>query len=178
MPTIGDLNRLRSTFGRSFAIAGAAVPRDNFNTWMIPKPSRGRFALAVRKKRYNSAPFKIADNSSVSAPSAPCPIINAHYAHGPDRRDGATTYATQERVLADGNGKSFSETVSGTATEGETESIDDIFHPRCPSREWNRDAFIEPLGKYPFGAVQPRTSKTSDHDRDLDRAAVRWQISQ
>jgi hypothetical protein len=178
VPTIGDLNRLRSTFCRCLAIAGTAVPRDNFDTGMIAKPCRGRFALAVGKKRHNTAPFKIADDGSVPATSAPCPIIYTHDTRGPNRRDGATTDAPQERVLADGNGESFGEIVSGASTEGQTEPIDDIFHASRSSREWNRDTFIKPLGKYRSWATPPRTPKTPDRDQYLNRTAMRRQISQ
>jgi hypothetical protein len=83
MPTISDLNGLWCAFGRRFAVAGAAIARDNLDIGMIAKPSRCRVALAVRKKRYNAAPFKIADNSSVSTTSAPRPIVDTHYAQRP-----------------------------------------------------------------------------------------------
>lgn len=178
MPTVGNLDRLWSAFGRSFAVAGTAVACDNFDTRIISKPRGSRFALAVRKKRHNTASFEIADYGSVPTASTPCPIVDAHDAHRPDRPAGAATDAPQKRVLADGNGEPFSETVSRTAAECQTELIDDIFHARGPSRGRSRDAFIEPLGKYLSWTTLPRTSKTSDHDHDLDQPAVRRQISQ
>jgi hypothetical protein len=148
MPTISDLDGLWCAFGRRFAVAGTTVARDNLDIGIIAKPSRRRIALAVRKKRYNAAPFKITDNSSVSTASAPRPIVDTHYAQRPGRANGSATNGSQKRVLADGNGKSLGQTVSRAAAERQTKSVNHAFHASRSSRGRYRDTFIEPFGKY------------------------------
>jgi hypothetical protein len=56
--------------------------------------------------------------------------------------------------------------------------MNDVLHSSSSSREWHRDALVEPLGEYLSRAVRPRASRAADHDLDLDASAVRRQIGQ
>jgi hypothetical protein len=177
MPAISNLDGLWCALGRSFAIAGAAVPGNKIDCRMPPKPCSRGATLTVWKKRYNTMPLQIADDGSVSASPTPCPIVNPDRAKWNIRAHGAAANRSQERVFADGNGESFRETMPWPAAKGETEAMNDALHAGCPSCEGHSDAFAEPFGKYLLWADRTHTSKPADREFDLDGTAVRRQIS-
>ena len=172
MPTVSDLNGLWRTFGRSLAIAGAAVASDKIDARIIPKPGGDSFALAVRQERYNAAPLKIANDASVSTPSTPRPIIDAHSAKHRRRPGGIASDSPQERILADRDGEPLREIMAWPAAENEAKSMNDALHSRRSSRGWSRDARIEPLDEYLPRAAWPCAAKAADLELDLDATAV------
>jgi len=125
MPAISNLDGLWCALGRSFAIAGAAVPGNKIDCRMPPKPCSRGATLTVWKKRYNTMPLQIADDGSVSASPTPCPIVNPDRAKWNIRAHGAAANRSQERVFADGNGESFRETMPWPAAKGETEAMNE-----------------------------------------------------
>jgi hypothetical protein len=178
MPAVRDLNGLGRTLRRRFAIAGSTISGDKFNARMIPQPSRTRIALAIRQKRHNAPPLKIADHSPIPATSAPSPIVDSNSSKRSNGTHGAPPNRPQQRVFAHRNGQTRRKAMAWPAAQREAETMDYTVHSgRSPGR-WQRNRLIEPLAKYLPRAPRFNAPEPSDLDIDLNDPAVRRQIGQ
>lgn len=79
MPAVGNLNRFWQGPRDGTSIASVAVAGDDLNPWTDPQPGLDRGRFPVRKEINDPAPLQIADQSAVSLPLSPSPIVDTYY---------------------------------------------------------------------------------------------------
>ena len=76
MSPVRDLDGVRQSPGYSTAITTIAVAGHGLDPGMAGQPSFNRCGFAVRQDIDDPPPFQIADQSSVTPPAAPSPIVD------------------------------------------------------------------------------------------------------
>jgi hypothetical protein len=173
MPAVGDLNGLGRTLRHCFTIAGPTISGDKFNAGMIPQPSRTGIALAIRQKRHNAPPLKIADHSPIPTTSTPSPIVDSNSSKRSNGTHGTPPNRPQQRVFAHRNGQTRRKAMAWAAAQREAETMDYTVHSGRSSGRCQCNCLIEPLAKYLPRARRFNTPEPSDLDIDFNDQTVR-----
>jgi hypothetical protein len=177
MPSIGDLHRGAQRSGDRFAIAPAAITRDDVDAGMSGQPSLRRRDLAIRKQRHDLSPLQIADNRAIAVVSPKSPIIDAGNRWSLSWRPGSSPHDAQKRVVADRNHQSLSEAGRRPAAKRQAQMVDNMFQPRRSTRPRRKHGFLEALSKNPPRAISSRARKPPRRQAEANALSRKGQVS-
>jgi len=166
MPAVGDLERVGQRFGRSLAVAAAAVARHDPDLRVRREPSPHRCSLAVGQQRHDPPPLQIADDRSVAMVLAEGPVINTGNDKGLGRRAGPSPDDPQQGIVTHGQHQPLGEICRRPAAQRQTQMMNNAFQPCRPAGS-DRESGAEPLGKDLPTTVRDLAGKPpSDHQEN------------
>ena len=122
VPTIGNLNGLRSSPACGFGVDPATVAADDLGTGMLSQPGSYGVGVAIGKQVDHPAALQVAQDRSIAMSLAPSPVVDAEHAwHLHWRQEAAVMKLTQQRRPARQQAKTLSLPRPGSATQGKRE---------------------------------------------------------
>ena len=138
---------MRKRPGGRFAVSASAIACDHRDLLMLRKPGRRRRLFAVRQKCHRPASLKIADDGPVRVVAPPRPIVNADHVQMVRRQAAAPTNDAQQGVVADRNHQPPRKACRGSASQRQSEMVDNEIESGRPSRGRRQHGVAETLGK-------------------------------
>ena len=119
VPTIGNLNGLRSSPPCSFGVDPTTVATDDLGTWMSSQPRSYGVGVAIRKQVNHPASLEVTQDRSIAMALAPCPVVDPEYAWGLNQRlTVAVMKLTQQRRPAGQQAKTLPKPRPGSTAQG------------------------------------------------------------
>jgi hypothetical protein len=122
VPTIGNLNGVRSSPVCGFGIDAAAVAADDLGTGMLSQPGSYGVGIAIGKQVDHPAGLQVAQDRSIAMALAPGPVVDAEHPWGLHWRPRtARMKLTQQRRPAGQQAKTLSKPGSSSTAHGKRE---------------------------------------------------------
>lgn len=143
---------------------------------MLRKPGRRRRLFAVRQKCHRPASLKIADDGPVRVVAPPRPIVNADHVQTVRRQAAAPTNDAQQGVVADRNHQPPRKACRGSASQRQSEMVDNEIESGRPSRGRRQHGVAETLGKNSPTAEHCVTAKAARRNDQTDTSPGQREI--